>query len=203
MERRSETTCSAVKGDVFELHTQDIPPKERQNHHHNHHHHHHHHHQGSWWGDVLFLGSIATGIYVFFLMYGFYQEKIYSLVHPESGEKFSFFCFLVLITCCSNAAFSLLLLLIQHHRHPLQRLSMYALQQAAMVSLSYCGSMVFTNSALTKVNYPTQILVKSAKAVPVVLGGFFFFGKLVALSPPILRLDRGLSNAQPSGRLDK
>ncbi|PHJ14818.1 udp-galactose transporter family protein, partial [Cystoisospora suis] len=37
--------------------------------------------------------------------------------------------------------------------------------------------MLSTNYALTHVNYPTQVLVKSAKMVPIVLGGFFIFRK--------------------------
>lgn len=144
------------------------------------HHRHHHHHKGTWYSDFLFLGSILSGIYIFFLMFGYYQEKIYSMKHPETGERFSFFCFLVLMACISNAIFSFMLILVQHRRRALEiimQLSFHSIKETALISLSYSGSMMFTNYALTHVNYPTQILVKSAKMVPVVVGGFIFFGK--------------------------
>uniref|UniRef100_A0A7S2QQL5 Sugar phosphate transporter domain-containing protein n=2 Tax=Lankesteria abbotti TaxID=340204 RepID=A0A7S2QQL5_9APIC len=44
-------------------------------------------------------------------------------------------------------------------------------------AVSYVGAMVSTNYALTHVTYPTQVLVKSVKMVPVIVGGFVFFGK--------------------------
>ncbi|CDJ66324.1 UDP-galactose transporter protein, putative [Eimeria necatrix] len=145
-----------------------------------HHHHHHHHHKASWYSEYLFLGSILSGIYIFFLMFGYYQEKIYSSRHPETGERFSYSCFLVLSACVSNTVFAFLLLLLQHRRRALQlllQLSSSSIREIFLISLSYSGSMLFTNYALTHVNYPTQILVKSAKMVPVVVGGFVFFGK--------------------------
>lgn len=147
---------------------------------HQHHHHHHHYHRGTWYGDFLFLGSILSGIYLFFLMFGYYQEKIYNTTHPVTGERFSFSCFLVLMACISNAVFAFMLILLQHRRRALQlimQFSGHALRETSLISLSYSGSMLFTNYALTHVNYPTQILVKSAKMVPVVVGGFIFFGK--------------------------
>lgn len=51
------------------------------------------------------------------------------------------------------------------------------LQDIALSSLTYVVSMLATNYALTHVNYPTQVLVKSAKSVPVIFGGFLFFDK--------------------------
>lgn len=52
-----------------------------------------------------------------------------------------------------------------------------ALYDIALSSVTYVLSMLCTNYALTHVNFPTQVLVKSAKSVPVILGGFVFFGK--------------------------
>eukprot|EP00922_Rhytidocystis_sp_ex-Travisia-forbesii_P035984 GHVS01053393.1.p1 GENE.GHVS01053393.1~~GHVS01053393.1.p1 ORF type:complete len:395 (-),score=47.53 GHVS01053393.1:467-1651(-) len=50
-------------------------------------------------------------------------------------------------------------------------------RQLLLTSISYVLAMVATNYALTHVNYPTQVLVKSAKMVPVLLGGFLVFSK--------------------------
>jgi len=52
----------------------------------------------------------------------------------------------------------------------------------ALSSVSYIGAMVLSNFALTRVNYPIQVLVKSAKCVPVVLGGYFLFHKRYPIS---------------------
>lgn len=51
------------------------------------------------------------------------------------------------------------------------------LLDSAFVAITYVIAMVSTNYALTHVTYPTQILVKSAKMVPVVVGGFILFRK--------------------------
>lgn len=159
---------------------QEIEVKEEENVHHHHHHHHHHHKGESVYSEYLFLGCILSGIYVFFLMFGYYQEKLYSMKHPLTGERFSYSCFLVLTGCISNAFFSFLLLLLQHRRralHLLLQTNRKTVRDIIFISLSYCVSMLSTNYALTHINYPTQILVKSAKMVPVVVGGFIFFGK--------------------------
>lgn len=46
-----------------------------------------------------------------------------------------------------------------------------------VASFTYVLSMVCTNYALTHVSYPSQVLLKSAKMVPVVIGGFLLFNK--------------------------
>lgn len=51
------------------------------------------------------------------------------------------------------------------------------LHNIALSSLTYVLSMLCTNYALTHVSYPTQVLIKSAKSVPVILGGAVFFKK--------------------------
>lgn len=120
-------------------------------------------------------------------MFGYYQEKIYNSRHPQTGERFSFSCFLVLMACISNSLFSIMLILLQHRRRALEFLTQFSFQslrEMALISLSYSGSMLFTNYALTHVNYPTQILVKSAKMVPVVVGGFVFFGETTTQRRP-------------------
>eukprot|EP00922_Rhytidocystis_sp_ex-Travisia-forbesii_P035989 GHVS01053398.1.p1 GENE.GHVS01053398.1~~GHVS01053398.1.p1 ORF type:complete len:522 (-),score=70.41 GHVS01053398.1:490-2055(-) len=50
-------------------------------------------------------------------------------------------------------------------------------RELLLTSISYVLAMVATNYALTHVNYPTQVMVKSAKMVPVVVGGFMVFSK--------------------------
>eukprot|EP00923_Selenidium_pygospionis_P050141 GHVN01086547.1.p1 GENE.GHVN01086547.1~~GHVN01086547.1.p1 ORF type:complete len:273 (+),score=39.14 GHVN01086547.1:281-1099(+) len=49
------------------------------------------------------------------------------------------------------------------------------LKQIVLTTLTYTGSLMSTNYALSHVNYPTQVIVKSAKMVPIVVGGFIVF----------------------------
>lgn len=129
---------------------------------------------------VLLMIVIVTGIYFFFLMFGYYQEQIYHQVDPTTGKRFSFSFFLVFVICASNSFFSLGLLLLQtrgNAKKAFHVLDAFILREVLFISLSYSGAMLCTNYALTHVNYPTQVLVKSAKMVPIVLGGFFVFRK--------------------------
>lgn len=61
--------------------------------------------------------------------------------------------------------------------HYIFRIDKSVLLQIALSSLTYVLSMLCTNYALTHISYPTQVLVKSAKSVPVILGGALFFKK--------------------------
>ncbi|ESS30460.1 UDP-galactose transporter family protein [Toxoplasma gondii GAB2-2007-GAL-DOM2] len=129
---------------------------------------------------VLLMVVIVTGIYFFFLMFGYYQEQIYHQVDPTTGKRFSFSFFLVFVICASNSFFSLGLLLLQtrgNAQKAFHVLDTFIFREVLFISLSYSGAMLCTNYALTHVNYPTQVLVKSAKMVPIVLGGFFVFRK--------------------------
>jgi UDP-galactose transporter B1 len=45
------------------------------------------------------------------------------------------------------------------------------------ISTSYIGAMFSSNAALAYVDYPTQVLGKSCKMIPVMLTGVLFHGK--------------------------
>ncbi|PFH32621.1 UDP-galactose transporter family protein [Besnoitia besnoiti] len=135
---------------------------------------------GTGTGQVLLMGVIITGIYFFFLMFGYYQEQIYHQIDPTTNKRFSYSFFLVFVICASNTLFSLGLLLLHNRgnaKKAFHTVDSFILREVFFVSLSYCGAMLSTNYALTHVNYPTQVLVKSAKMVPIVLGGFLIFRK--------------------------
>eukprot|EP00921_Rhytidocystis_pertsovi_P020780 GHVQ01033126.1.p1 GENE.GHVQ01033126.1~~GHVQ01033126.1.p1 ORF type:complete len:491 (+),score=86.49 GHVQ01033126.1:88-1560(+) len=50
-------------------------------------------------------------------------------------------------------------------------------REVLFTAITYVTAMLATNYALTHVSYPSQVLVKSAKMVPVVIGGFLVFNK--------------------------
>ncbi|XP_016286029.1 solute carrier family 35 member B1 isoform X2 [Monodelphis domestica] len=82
-------------------------------------------------------------------------------------EKFTFALTLVFIQCVINAVFAKILIqFFDTARVDRTRNWLYA-----ACSLSYLGAMVSSNSALQFVNYPTQVLGKSCKPIPVMLLG--------------------------------
>ncbi|KAI7803798.1 solute carrier family 35 member B1 [Triplophysa rosa] len=109
------------------------------------------------------------GVFVCYFYYGILQETItrgdYS--HAGKKEKFRYATTLVFIQCIINAAFAkILILFFEGSRQDHTKSWLYGL-----CSLSYLGAMVSSNSALQYVNYPTQVLGKSCKPIPVMILG--------------------------------
>ncbi|EZG78613.1 galactose transporter [Gregarina niphandrodes] len=143
------------------------------------------------WREVLITLGFICGIYVCFLSQGVCQESIYRLKDEKTGERFKYPLFLVALVSSISGGVGYMVTRVEASRPngeasrvvPALRDFIYhrkandLLKQGFYVSLSYIGAMICTNFALTRVNYPMQVLVKSAKAVPVVVGGYVFFGK--------------------------
>lgn len=143
----------------------------------------------------LFLPStkstiLVLGIYVFFLAFGFFQESVFKV--GSKPDSFRFPMFLVAVLCFGNAILAAIIFYFEMQwnfkgsknqqrpsflQHALANLDKEAFRDVALSSITYVASMLSTNYALTHVNYPTQVLVKSAKCVPVILGGLIVFGK--------------------------
>jgi len=126
------------------------------------------------------LGTICFGgIYAFFLAFGFAQEHIYELGDKKNGDGFVYSIFLVFIMCNSCALLSFVMLLVRYKFRTekiFEGIDRHAVKQVMLTSITYVISMLCTNYSLGHVNYPTQVLVKSAMMIPIVLGGFLVFG---------------------------
>nr|XP_056719310.1 solute carrier family 35 member B1 [Euleptes europaea] len=117
----------------------------------------------------LRLPVCCLGVFVCYFWYGVLQETITRGKYGEGAkqEKFRYALSLVFIQCVINAIFAKLLIQffdtvkVDRTRHWLY----------GACSLSYLGAMVSSNSALQFVNYPTQVLGKSCKPIPVMLLG--------------------------------
>ncbi|TRY96502.1 hypothetical protein DNTS_031544 [Danionella cerebrum] len=132
----------------------------------------------SLWQNERFRFIICfCGVFVCYFYYGILQETITrgDYTHEGKKEKFRYATTLVFIQCIINAAFAKLcfgqfnLQIIQCFESSKQdhtRSWLYGL-----CSLSYLGAMVSSNSALQYVNYPTQVLGKSCKPIPVMILG--------------------------------
>ncbi|SCN60212.1 protein tyrosine phosphatase, putative [Plasmodium chabaudi chabaudi] len=124
----------------------------------------------------------VSGIYIFFLIFGYYQEKIPTL--GNGRDKFYYNIFLICILCLSNSLGSLLSIFTKSTlnnekflRNMKKNIDKYFLTQIMLISITYSIAMIATNYSLRHVNFPTQVLVKSGKMIPIIVGGYFFFGK--------------------------
>ncbi|XP_069490479.1 solute carrier family 35 member B1 [Ambystoma mexicanum] len=124
---------------------------------------------------VCFLGVFACYFY-----YGILQESITRGKYGEGDnqEKFTYALTLVFIQCVFNTFFARLLIqFFEKDRVDRTQNWIYA-----ACSLTYLGAMVSSNSALQFVNYPTQVLGKSCKPIPVMLLGVTLLRKRYPLA---------------------
>ncbi|XP_049716962.1 solute carrier family 35 member B1 isoform X1 [Elephas maximus indicus] len=130
--------------------------------------------------DRLRLPLCFLGVFVCYFYYGILQEKITRGKYGEGAnqETFTFALTLVFIQCVINAVFAKILIqFFDTARVDRTRSWLYA-----ACSVSYLGAMVSSNSALQFVNYPTQVLGKSCKPIPVMLLGVTLLRKKYPLA---------------------
>lgn len=129
----------------------------------------------------------AAGIFVSYFYFGIFQEKVtrgkysYEIIE-ENGtistktEKFRYALTLVFVQCIINFIVAKVALLIWHQGEDKTRGLYYA-----SMSLTYLLAMVSSNMALQWVSYPTQVVGKSAKPIPVMILGVLIGKKSYAL----------------------
>ncbi|XP_053310061.1 solute carrier family 35 member B1 [Spea bombifrons] len=136
-------------------------------------------------GRVLSSGGLRLlacflGVFVCYFYYGILQETITRGTYGEGEkqEKFRFALSLVFVQCVVNALFAKFLIsFFDSGKADRTQSWLYA-----ACSLSYLGAMVSSNSALQYVNYPTQVLGKSCKPIPVMLLGVTILRKRYPLT---------------------
>lgn len=120
------------------------------------------------------LIGLSIGVFITFLLYGYLQELIFSL---EGFKPFGWF--LTFIQFCFYSIFGLLeLFFISSPEHRARRipLHIYALIAALTVTTMACSNM-----SVAYLNYPTQVIFKSCKLIPVMIGGILIQGKRYGL----------------------
>mmetsp|Transcript_32238 Transcript_32238/g.55733 ORF Transcript_32238/g.55733 Transcript_32238/m.55733 type:complete len:234 (+) Transcript_32238:66-767(+) len=108
-----------------------------------------------------FVGAVA-GIYSTFLCAGVLQERLYH--RSFNSPVFQVFCQYVISLLVSR-----LFMTLTHIDRQVLEFSPLKAAHALVSSIA----ILLTNSSLTYVSYPTQILAKSCKVLPVMLGGLF------------------------------
>ena len=112
------------------------------------------------------LAFNVVGVWLSFVAFGWALEGLTRTKFGDEGERWAYYNVLILMQCIGNVVVSGLVLLVtgQSMRGGVRSQS-YALVGAAML-----GAHKFGIGALRYVSYPVQVLCKSCKPVPVLLG---------------------------------
>ncbi|XP_006141274.1 adenosine 3'-phospho 5'-phosphosulfate transporter 2 isoform X1 [Tupaia chinensis] len=109
----------------------------------------------------------VAGVFVFYLIYGYLQELIFSV----EGLK-SYGWYLTLVQFAFYSIFGMIeLQLIQDKRRRIPG------KTYMIIAFLTVGTMGLSNTSLGYLNYPTQVIFKCCKLIPVMLGGVFIQGK--------------------------
>ncbi|XP_067107909.1 adenosine 3'-phospho 5'-phosphosulfate transporter 2 isoform X2 [Osmerus mordax] len=113
-----------------------------------------------------FLVCVA-GVFLFYLIYGYLQELIFSV---EGFKPFGWY--LTLVQFGFYSIFSLVeLQLTQDKRRRIPG------KTYMIIAFLTVGTMGLSNTSLGYLNYPTQVIFKCCKLIPVMIGGIFIQGK--------------------------
>lgn len=119
----------------------------------------------------------AFGIFICYFYYGIFQEKITRTKYGPDKQTYTYTMSLVLIQCLVNTVFAkLMLVTILKQPKDLTRQTYYASS-----AMTYLIAMVSSNMALQHVNYPTQVIGKSCKPIPVMILGVLIGRKSYSL----------------------
>jgi UDP-galactose transporter B1 len=122
-------------------------------------------------GSVLMLLFCAGGIYASYITYGYLQEGVYGWKN-EAGESFKDFSTatltILLFQTLLSGGYALIATLAKGD-------TFVPALDFALPGFTYIGAMLCSNEALRYVNYPTQVLAKSCKLVPVMLVNVLYY----------------------------
>jgi len=119
----------------------------------------------------LELVACCLGVFVSFSYFAVMQEDVYE-AQGDKGERFSMTFFALVFERAVNALCALVAIFIfggSGYKLPLKEIFHSGSSQMLAMAAS--------NEALRYVSYPTQVLGKSCKMVPVMLGGLFLGGR--------------------------
>ncbi|XP_052805276.1 solute carrier family 35 member B1-like isoform X2 [Mya arenaria] len=126
------------------------------------------------WIRYRLLFTCALGIIFFHLVLGILQENITKGEYVKDGkkEKFTYTLALVFIQCIINAASAKLAMSLFSREKDSTPQKMFS-----ACSMTYLGAMLASNQSLQYISYPTQVLGKSVKPIPVMILGILLAKK--------------------------
>jgi UDP-galactose transporter B1 len=132
---------------------------------------------------ALELLACTLAIYIIYLTYGLYNEKITRVAYGD--ERFKFSLFLTTLQCFSSSIWALILITFEAFRLSRQHPSSYEPIHSRIINLvfdqvpktqyviiasSYSLSMLSSTAALGYLSFLIQALAKSSKLIPVMIG---------------------------------
>eukprot|EP01133_Synstelium_polycarpum_P007793 gene7793-9142_t len=121
--------------------------------------------------DEIFLAICIAGIFVFYLLYGIVQEQMNFVSYGEEKLIFGrFTAFLLTVQCLVNY---LSAKVVQTATH--EPVDNTPLREYGFSALLIVVSTFLSNTAIRYISYPTQVLAKSCKPIPVLLMGVALF----------------------------
>ncbi|KAF9328447.1 UDP-galactose transporter [Podila minutissima] len=114
---------------------------------------------------MLRLAACVAGIYSCFLTWGYYQEKVSTTPYGQDALKFKFFIFLNLAQALTASLIAFLYLKVQGKS--IERPSKPLVGKYMQVAFLSVIASPFSYAALKHIDYPTMILTKSCKLIPV------------------------------------
>ncbi|XP_057294160.1 solute carrier family 35 member B1-like [Hydractinia symbiolongicarpus] len=117
--------------------------------------------------EIQKLIGCCLGIFICYFYYGILQEKITRVPYGGKQEKFTYQQTLVFVQCVVNAIFAKTIIKATHRSFEDKTPTLMYIWCA----MSYMGAMLASNMSLRYVNYPTQVLGKSCKPIPVMILG--------------------------------
>ncbi|KAJ3210032.1 UDP-galactose transporter [Dinochytrium kinnereticum] len=130
----------------------------------------------------LKLGVVVVGIYICFLTWGLTQERVTTT--PYDGQKFKYFIFLNVIQSliASLVAYLYLVIRKQPTGFPARTLTIQYFQ----LSITSVLASPFGYASLRYIDYPTMILGKSCKLIPVMVMNFLLYRKTYPLKKHLI-----------------
>uniref|UniRef100_A0A0N4ZXF8 UAA transporter n=1 Tax=Parastrongyloides trichosuri TaxID=131310 RepID=A0A0N4ZXF8_PARTI len=132
------------------------------------------HEQKSWSVRAFHLVLCTAGIVVGYTIFGYIQEKVFLTNYGPEGEKFNYVLPLVFFQCSVNAITALICS--KFNGNAIDK-DTVPRTNYAIIAISYLVAMLTSNSALKHVPYPTQVLGKSCKPIPIMILGVLFASK--------------------------
>ncbi|KAI8896141.1 UAA transporter [Globomyces pollinis-pini] len=123
------------------------------------------------------LAVCVIGIYACFLTWGVTQERVSKT--PYDGKKFHYFVFLNIIQSFTATIIAYLYIKLKGAR--IESLTRERVGQYLYLATLACCAPLFGYASLDYLDYPTVILGKSCKLVPVVLMNFILYRKVFPL----------------------
>ncbi|KAK8377400.1 hypothetical protein O3P69_013791 [Scylla paramamosain] len=116
----------------------------------------------------LQLTLLTSFVFVFYLMYGYVLELIFTL---DGMQPYGWY--LTLVQFAYYTLFALIQLLLSGEGISRK----IPLRTYAVIAFLTVGTMGFSNSSVGYLNYPTQVIFKSCKLIPVMIGSVLILGK--------------------------